>query len=115
MMARNPSYGAEPGTGGGAGSGQRQDPFRDFQQGGFRRAGRQGGSQWEYQSNVNPEELFKTIFGEFSRARGGQRGFGNPFDEIFRQKRVVQVPVPAGVADGQTLGQPFSLRWLNGI
>ena len=100
-----------------------------------------GGAQWEYQSNVNPEELFKTIFGEFSRARGGSRGFGNPFDEIFsnfqfrggmeatchltfnqaakgvakevevvevdrlgsRQKRIVQVPIPAGVADGQTL------------
>ena len=72
------------GAGSGSGAGQAQDPFRDFQQqGGFRRAGRQRGSQWEYQSNVNPEELFKTIFGEFSRARGGSRGFGNPFDEIF--------------------------------
>jgi len=132
------------GSGGGSSSGQRhsQDPFRDFQQqGGFKRSGRAGGAQWEYQSNVNPEELFKTIFGEFSRARGGRRGFGNPFDEIFsnfqfrggmeatchltfnqaakgvtkevevvevdrlgsRQKRSVQVPIPAGVADGQTL------------
>jgi len=134
------------GSGSGPGGGQRQDPFRDFheaaqKQGGFRRAGRQGGTQWEYQSNVNPEELFKNIFGEFSRARGGGRGFANPFDEIFnnfqfrggaeaicyltfnqaakgatkdvevievdrlgnRQKRIVQVPVPAGVADGQTL------------
>ena len=35
---------------------------------GFKHPGR-GGAQWEYQSNVNPEELFKTIFGEFSRAR----------------------------------------------
>lgn len=139
--AQYDSFGSGSGnSNGGAG----QDPFRDFQQaaqqGGFRR-GRQGGVQWEYQSNVNPEELFKTIFGEFNRARGGMRGFGNPFDEIFnnfqfrggveatcyvtfnqaakgttkdvevievdrlgnRAKKVVQVPIPAGVADGQTL------------
>jgi len=135
------------GSGSSAGGGQAQDPFRDFQQatqqqGGFKRkSGRHGGVQWEYQSNVNPEELFKTIFGEFSRARGGMRGFGNPFDEIFsnfqfrggieatchisftqaakgvtkeievnevdrlgnRQRRIVQVPIPAGISDGQTL------------
>lgn len=134
------------GSGAGPGASQAEDPFSNFQQaagkqGGFRRSGRQGGVQWEYQSNVNPEELFKNIFGEFSRARGGMRGFGNPFDEIFsnfqfrggmeatcylnfnqaakgvtkdvevievdrlgnRQKRVLQVPIPAGVADGQTL------------
>ena len=24
----------------------------------------QGGSQWNYQSNVDPEELFRTIFGK---------------------------------------------------
>jgi DnaJ-class molecular chaperone len=78
------------GSGGGSSSGQTQsqDPYRDFQQrggqqGGFRRPSRAGGAQWEYQPNVIPEELFKTIFGEFSRARGGSRGFGNPFDEIF--------------------------------
>ena len=141
--AQYDSFGSGSGRGGAGSSGQ--DPFRDFQQaarqGGFRRSSRQGGMQWEYQSNVNPEELFKTIFGEFSRARGGSRGFGNPFDEIFnnfqfrggaeatcyltfnqaakgatkevevievdgfgnRAKRIVQVPVPAGVADGQTL------------
>eukprot|EP00092_Neocalanus_flemingeri_P032078 GFUD01034866.1.p1 GENE.GFUD01034866.1~~GFUD01034866.1.p1 ORF type:complete len:414 (+),score=122.68 GFUD01034866.1:81-1322(+) len=133
------------GSSAGSGAGQRPDPFRDFQQAsqqrGFKRGGGKGGVQWEYQSNVNPEELFKNIFGEFSRAQGGRRGFGNPFDEIFsnfqfrggmeatchltfnqaakgvtkevevveadrlgnRQKKIVQVPVPAGVADGQTL------------
>jgi len=45
-----------------------------------------GGVQWEYKSNVDPEELFKTIFGEFTRrggAGGGPRGFQNPFDDIF--------------------------------
>jgi len=141
--AQYDSFGSGAGRGGAGSSGQ--DPFRDFQQaaqqGGFRKSGRQGGMQWEYQSDVNPEELFKTIFGEFNRARGGRRGFGNPFDEIFnnfqfrggaeatcyltfnqaakgatkevevievdgfgnRAKRIVQVPVPAGVADGQTL------------
>jgi len=134
------------GSSGGSGSAQHgHDPFRDFQQaaqqGGFRKSGRQGGVRWEYQSNVNPEELFKNIFGEFNRARGGTRGFGNPFDDIFsnfqfrggaeatcyltfnqaakgatkdvevievdgfgsRVKRIVRVPVPAGIADGQTL------------
>jgi len=141
--AQYDSFGSGGGHGGAGTSGQ--DPFRDFQQaaqqGGFRKSGRRGGMQWEYQSDVNPEELFKTIFGEFNRARGGRRGFGNPFDEIFsnfqfrggaeatcyltfnqaakgatkevevievdgfgnRAKRTVQVPVPAGVADGQTL------------
>ena len=112
-------------------------------QGGFRPpGGRQGGVRWEYQSNVNPEELFKQIFGEFNRARGGgMRGFMNPLDDIFhnfqfrggleancnitfmeaakgvtktievlevdlrgqKQIRQVNVPIPAGVADGQTL------------
>ena len=91
---------------------------------------------------MNPEELFKQIFGEFNRARGGgMRGFMNPFDDIFhnfqfrggleancnitfmeaakgvtktievlevdlrgqKQIRQVNVPIPAGVADGQTL------------
>jgi len=122
-----------------------QNPFGGFHQagqGGFnRKTGRRAGVQWEYQSNVNPEELFKTIFGEFSRARGGARGFANPFDDIFsnfqfrggleatchlnfiqaakgvtkeveivdvdrygsRQRKIIKVPVPAGISDGQTL------------
>ena len=103
-----------------------------------------GGQQWSYQSNVDPEELFKTIFGEFTRRqspRGAAGGFQNPFDEIFNnfnfrggqeatahisfteaargtvqevevvrmsrsqgmEKVRVQVPIPAGIADGQTL------------
>jgi len=56
------------------------------QQQGFNRRGRApGGVQWEYKSNVDPEELFKTIFGEFTRrgGAGGTRGFQNPFDDIF--------------------------------
>ena len=137
-------FGAGSGPGG-AGAGQ-ENPFEGFQQQpgggpGFRRQGRRAGAEWQYQSNVDPEELFRRIFGEFSRARGGTRGFANPFDEIFqnfqfqggleanchisfteaakgvtkpvevvetdraggRRRRVVQVPVPAGIADGQTL------------
>jgi hypothetical protein len=41
-----------------------------------------GGPQWSYQSNVNPEELFRQIFGEFSRGFGQSRG-SNPFEEFF--------------------------------
>ena len=77
------------GSAGGQSGGQ--NPFGGFQQRGgagrqqgFRQSG--GGRQvrWEYQSNVDPEELFKQIFGEFNRARGGgMRGFMNPFDDIF--------------------------------
>jgi len=71
-------------------SGQQQDsPFsgRGQQSGGFSRSGQFGGSQWSYKSNVDPEELFKTIFGEFSRGFGGTRGttggaFSNPFDDF---------------------------------
>jgi len=105
-----------------------------------------GGQQWQYQSNVDPEELFKTIFGEFSRGFGrtGMRGgFSSPFDDLFNfdfrggqqaecnitfmeaamgvskeieivqmsghlrnptlSKRKLSVPIPAGIADGQTL------------
>lgn len=129
------------------GSSGNQDPFSQAgqQHGGFRR---QGGSQWNYQSNVDPQELFRTIFGEFSRGfgqtqRGGRGGFSNPFDDIFNfdfqggqqsqcnitfmqaakgvtkeievvqmsgnirsptmSKRKLTVPIPAGIADGQTL------------
>jgi len=99
-------------------------------------------TQWSYQSNVDPEELFRTIFGEFNRRAGTRSGtFQNPFEEIFsnfnfrggqeaeahvsfndaakgvtkevevmamsRQaglhKVKVQVPIPAGISDGQTL------------
>ena len=81
------TFGSSSGPGGGSGG---QNPFGGGfgprGQGGFRQAGgRQGGVRWEYQSNVNPEELFKQIFGEFNRARGGgMRGFMNPFDDIFQ-------------------------------
>ena len=76
------------GSGASSGSQSGQDPFGGGfrqRQGGFRRqGGNQGGVRWEYQSNVDPEELFKQIFGEFNRARGGgMRGFMNPFDDIF--------------------------------
>jgi len=128
------------------GSAGNQDPFSQAgqQRGGFRQ---QGGSQWNYQSNVDPEELFRTIFGEFSRGfgqtRGSRGGFSNPFDDVFNfdfqggqqsqcnitfmqaakgvtkeievvqmsgnlrsptlTKRKLTVPIPAGIADGQTL------------
>ena len=69
------------GSGGGSSSGQRQsqDPYRDFQQrggqqGGFRRPSRAGGAQWEYQPNVIPEELFKTIFGAGQEGGVGDLG-----------------------------------------
>jgi len=138
-------------TGGGGQTGQNpfrgQNPFGGGfpggQKGGYRRSGGQaGGARWEYQSNVDPEELFKQIFGEFNRARGGgMRGFMNPFDDIFhnfqfrggleatcnisfmeaakgvtkpidvvemdrqgrRTMKMVNVPIPAGISDGQTL------------
>nr|ALS04495.1 chaperone protein dnaJ [Acartia pacifica] len=102
------------------------------------------GTQWNYQSNVDPEELFRKIFGEFSRGfNRQQRGGASPFDDLFNfefhggmqaqctitfleavkgttkevdimqmagsmwnpttSKRKVRVPVPAGIADGQTL------------
>lgn len=46
------------------------------------RQGGGGGTQWSYQSNVDPEELFRQIFGEFSRGFGQSRG-SNPFEEFF--------------------------------
>jgi DnaJ family protein A protein 3 len=103
---------------------------------------RSGRAEWNYQSNVNPEELFRTIFGEFSRRAGARPGQAqSPFDEIFNnfnfrggqetettisfmqaakgvtkevevvrmsrmsgmERVMVQVPVPAGIMDGQTM------------
>jgi len=56
---------------------QYRDPFGGQQGGGFR---------WEYKSNTNPEDLFRQIFGEFSRGFGGQqqqqRGGFNPFGDF---------------------------------
>ena len=138
--------GKAPGGGGGGFNPKGFDQFRQkaAQQGsGTRGSGRAGRAQWSYQSNVDPEELFKTIFGEFSRrqAGAGRAGFQNPFDELFNNfnfrggqeaeasisfnqaargvtkevevvrlsptagmERVrVQVPIPAGITDGQTL------------
>ena len=56
--------------------------------GGFRSGRTRGGgqwSQWSYQSNVNPEDLFREIFGEFKNfgQQTGRRqdfGFGTIFE-----------------------------------
>ncbi|XP_023332094.1 dnaJ homolog subfamily A member 3, mitochondrial [Eurytemora carolleeae] len=64
------------------GSGAANNPFGQNQ----RQSYSNRGPQWSYQSNVDPEELFKQIFGEFSRGfggRGSSSGFSNPFDDIF--------------------------------
>jgi len=137
-------------AGGGAGGGFNPRGFDNFRQkaGGQNPFGKRRGGQteWNYQSNVDPEELFRNIFGEFTRRQGGpgrgpRAGFQNPFDELFNNfqfrggqeaeasisfnqaakgvtkeievvrmsrsqgmERVrIQVPIPAGVADGQTL------------
>lgn len=46
--------------------------------------GAQGFSQsWQYQSTIDPEELFRKIFGE---AGFGARGGGNPFEEFAESK-----------------------------
>jgi len=133
---------------------QNQNPFGGFggqqrQQGGFgnfqkARKGQAGGIKWEYKSNVDPEELFKNIFGEFSRGFGGPgQRTSNPFDDFVNfgfgggqeattvlsfqeaakgcerevevmvasghprnpvlNKKKFKVPIPAGIADGQTL------------
>ena len=139
------SFGGSTGSGPGGGFGpQGFDNFRKHAgQNPFSKTGKtRGGTEWSYQSNVDPEELFKTIFGEFKRRQGpSSAGFQNPFDEIFNnfnfrggqettahisfnqaakgvtkevevvqmsrskgmQKVVVQIPIPAGIADGQTL------------
>ena len=88
--SKKADYDSFGGAGGAGGSHQGGNPFQGFsarqgQQGGFRKSGRKaGGVQWEYNSNVDPEELFRQIFGEFSRTRPGMRGFTNPFDDIFQ-------------------------------
>jgi len=138
------SSSAGQGTGGGGFNPRGYDNFRQKAggQNPFGKTGRRGQTEWNYQSNVDPEELFRTIFGEFTRRQGGPRaGFQNPFDELFNNfqfrggqeteasisfnqaakgvtkevevvrmsrnqgmERVrIQVPIPAGVADGQTL------------
>lgn len=79
------------GQAGGPGGGFNPRGFDNFRQkagGGqnpFSKSGRRGQTEWNYQSNIDPEELFKTIFGEFTRRQGGgaRAGFQNPFDELF--------------------------------
>ncbi|XP_021954655.1 protein tumorous imaginal discs, mitochondrial isoform X3 [Folsomia candida] len=46
---------------------------------GFGSGAQGGGPQWQYQSSVDPEELFRKIFGEFRDPRFG----GNPFGQGF--------------------------------
>lgn len=131
------SYGGAGGFDSFSSQGSREQPFSQSRQGRG-----PGGAQWSYKSNVDPEELFKTIFGEFTRRGGaGGRGFQNPFDDIFSNfnfrggseavchisfteaakginkeveflemsqlggvgKKLISVPIPAGISDGQTL------------
>lgn len=44
-----------------------------------------GGPQWQgFHSTIDPEELFRKIFGDFARAsRGGGGGGKNPFESAF--------------------------------
>ena len=80
------SSSAGQGTGGGGFNPRGYDNFRQKAggQNPFGKTGRRGQTEWNYQSNVDPEELFRTIFGEFTRRQGGPRaGFQNPFDELF--------------------------------
>ena len=80
------SSSAGQGTGGGGFNPRGFDNFRQKAggQNPFGKTGRRGQTEWNYQSNVDPEELFRTIFGEFTRRQGGPRaGFQNPFDELF--------------------------------
>lgn len=60
------AFGSTSGPAGGAG-----DPFS---QGGFGGAG-----GWNFKSSIDPEELFRTIFGD-KGFRGGGGASGNPFD-----------------------------------
>ena len=47
-------------------------------------AGGFGQQQWDFHSQVDPEELFRKIFGDFGQ-RGG--GFGGDFDQNFEESR----------------------------
>jgi len=63
-------------------SGSQQQQHNPFSQ-----QGRQGNFRWEYKANVNPEELFRSIFGEFTRGFGqntreGRRGGFSPFEDF---------------------------------
>ncbi|XP_043220889.1 protein tumorous imaginal discs, mitochondrial-like isoform X1 [Amphibalanus amphitrite] len=48
-------------------------------------AGGFGGQQWDFHSQVDPEELFRKIFGDFGQRGGG--GFGGDFDQNFEESR----------------------------
>lgn len=56
------------------------------QQNPFSQQGRQGNFRWEYKTNVNPEELFRNIFGEFAKGFGessrSRRGGFSPFEDF---------------------------------
>jgi len=84
----------------------RSDPFQQEQQRHQRsRSGSDpfGGGQWEYKSNVDPEELFRQIFGEFAKGfGGGQRGGYSPFEDFSQfgfGQRGVQSQVSISVQD----------------
>ena len=74
---------------GSSSSSSSDSPGQDFGGGsGFRSGRTRGGgqwAQWQYQSNVNPEDLFRQIFGEFKNfgQQTGRRqdfGFGTIFE-----------------------------------
>ena len=44
-----------------------------------------GQQQWDFHSQVDPEELFRKIFGDFGQRGGG--GFGGDFDQNFEESR----------------------------
>lgn len=53
----------------------------------FSQQGRKGNFRWEYKANVNPEELFRSIFGEFTRGFGqstreGKRSGFSAFEDF---------------------------------
>lgn len=60
--------------------GQQQQQHNPFSQQGFGKT-----HKWEYKANVNPEELFRNIFGEFAKGFGQEkrsgRGF-SPFEDF---------------------------------
>ena len=69
---------------------QQQQNQQQGSQWGGQRPGSRGRAQWQYQSNVDPEELFRTIFGDFRNFQQGQQGqrgrggfgFGTIFDDF---------------------------------